>query len=778
MKTNYINVPGRGLMNQTAFDLRMDYLETLAEDIKKDVKSDSILLSQIQNNIESFIGTIEIPLGLVGPLLFLDKNKEPEWVHSAVATTEGALVASMNRGAKAISECGGFRAHIVHQRMLRTPMFTFKSMSESIEFDEWIKSSFKQIKTITQRHSNHADLLEISSVILGKTVHLKFIYSTSDASGQNMTTSCTWNACLWIEDNFEKSTSIEILNFVIEGNGASDKKVSFYAIQNGRGCHVISECFLTNENIEKTLRTNANDMFRSFNHSIAISQRDGMIGNNVNVANAIAGIFASTGQDLASIHESSTAVLQVEQTKEGLYLSLMLPNLVVGTVGGGTHLPVASRILELMGCRGTGKVERFAKLIAGFALSIEISTLAAIVSGQFARAHQKLGRNKPVKWLLRSEIDKDFFKSNMPYFKETITDVNFNNENHIDNGILTDLTSKISKKVIGFVQANIVTSQGNEYQVLLKSKALGDEVLDGLHFMASNVNVDLADILTKYYNVLEYKNNHIKEIMVYEALHNLNYRFMPALYGTKNDDKREIYLLIMERLQSKNMLLLNSEDTPEKWSIPVLKKVVDAIHIAHASFQFSKNNIEHIEVFDITKAIELYQAFINLNRIDYAYFDLDFRFEELADYVSNWAELGYKPKGKLTVIHNDFNPRNVAVRSNGDPCIYDWELATYGLPQRDIFEFLAFSLTSNFNKTELFDLLKHHYALVKIINDENYSWFDYLYDFELSGRAFLVSRVNFYLTGSILVNYAFIERVFKTSFSILDGIKKEMNVNG
>ena len=90
MKTNYINVPGRGLMNQTAFDLRMDYLETLAEDIKKDVKSDSILLSQIQNNIESFIGTIEIPLGLVGPLLFLDKNKEPE-------DTEGKTVVEVNR---------------------------------------------------------------------------------------------------------------------------------------------------------------------------------------------------------------------------------------------------------------------------------------------------------------------------------------------------------------------------------------------------------------------------------------------------------------------------------------------------------------------------------------------------------------------------------------------------------------------------------------------------------------------------------------------------------
>jgi hydroxymethylglutaryl-CoA reductase (NADPH) len=778
MKANYQQAPGRGLMNQTAFELRMDYLETLAEDIKKDVKSDSILLSQIQNNIESFIGTIEIPLGLVGPLLFLDKNKEPEWVHSAVATTEGALVASMNRGAKAISECGGFRAHIVHQKMLRTPMFTFKNMSESIEFNEWIKSNFKQIKTITQRHSNHANLLEIASVILGKTVHLKFIYSTSDASGQNMTTSCTWNACLWIEDNFERNTSIEILNFVIEGNGASDKKVSFYSIQNGRGCHVISECFLTNEIIEKTLRTNSNDMFRSFNHSIAISQRDGMIGNNVNVANAIAGIFASTGQDLASIHESSTAVLQVEQTKEGLYVSLMLPNLVVGTVGGGTHLPVASRILELMGCRGTGKVERFAKLIAGFALSIEISTLAAIVSGQFARAHQKLGRNKPVKWLLRSEIDKEFFKLNMPYFENPIDDVGFHNENHLDNGILTDLTRKISKKVIGFVQANIVTSQGDEYRVLLKSKALGNEVLDGLHFMASNVNVNLADILTKYYQVLEYKDNHIKEIVVYEALHKLNYRFMPTLYGTKSDNKREIHLLIMERLDHKNMLLLNSENTPEEWSIPVIKKVIDAIHIVHSSFQYNENTIEPLDVFDITKATELYLAFINLNRTDYAYFDLDFRFEELADYVSNWEKYGFNPKGKLTLIHNDFNPRNVAVRNNGIPCIYDWELATYGLPQRDIFEFLAFSLPLDFNKTELVDVLKYHYKLLKDINIENYSWFDYLYDFELSGRAFLVSRVNFYLTGSILVNYAFIERVFKTSFIILDEIKKEINLNG
>lgn len=772
MKAKYQQAPGRGLMNQTAFELRMNYLETLSKDISTDVKSESIALSQIQNNIESFIGTVEIPLGLIGPLLFIDKDNKTELVHSAVATTEGALVASMNRGAKAISESGGFEAHIVHQKMVRTPMYTFKRLSESIAFDEWIKRNFKKIKARAQMHSNHADLLEIASVIIGKIIHLKFVYSTSDASGQNMTTSCTWNACLWIEENFERETSIEILNFVIEGNGASDKKVSFYAMQNGRGCHVISECFLTNEVIEKTLRTNAKDMFSSYNHSLSISRLDGMIGHNVNVANAIAGIFASTGQDLACIHESSIGILQIELTKEGLYLSLILPNLVIGTIGGGTHLPVPARILELMGCKGTGKIERFAKLIAGFALSIEISTLAAIVSGQFARAHQKLGRNKPIKWLLLSEIDMDFIKKNTPYFSEEIDSVSFNNEIHLDNGILTDLTKKITKKVIGFIQADIQTVEGKHIPILLKSKALGKEVLDGLHFMASNVSVDLADILVMHYHALEYKDNNIKELAVYEALQNISYEYMPTFYGSKKDSDREIYMIIMERLDSNDMLLINSESNPEKWTIPYIKRTIDSIHIVHAHFQDDVDKIESIEVFAIEKVLKLYYAFVGLNRNDYDYLNVDYRFDELIDFIDDWSKNGYNPKSKMTLIHNDFNPRNIAIRINGNPCIYDWELATYGIPHRDIFELLAFTLSPDFIASDLLDLLKHHFALVEQINNKNYSWSDYLFDFELAGKAFLISRVNFYLTGSILMNYPFIERVFVTSFQILDSLKK------
>ena len=115
-----------------------------------------------------------------------------------------------------------------------------------------------------------------------------------------------------------------------------------------------------------------------------------MAGYNINLANAIAAIFVATGQDLASVHESSIGILKLERKDDGLYLQLTLPNLVIGTVGGGTHLTKQSEALAMMGCLGSGKVNRFAQLIAGFALGLEISTYAAIVSGEFAKAHEKL----------------------------------------------------------------------------------------------------------------------------------------------------------------------------------------------------------------------------------------------------------------------------------------------------------------------------------------------------------------------------------------------------
>lgn len=774
MKRKYIQAPGRGLMSETAVELRKEYLDSMVNNITKDLNSENIELSQIQNNIESYIGTIEIPLGLIGPLLFHEKDQEAEWILGALATTEGALTASLNRGAKAISQSNGFRAHIVHQKMLRTPMFTFTSMADAIVFIQWVKRRYQEIKSVTKDYSNYAELLEISSILVGKIVHLKFIYSTSDASGQNMTTACTWNACLWIQSEFPQDFDIKILNFVIDGNGASDKKVSFYSILNGRGTHVISECFLTNEVVEKTLRTTADDMFQLYIHSMAISRMDGMIGYNANVANAIAGIFASTGQDLACIHESSTGILQMEKTDTGLYLSLTLPNLVVGTVGGGTHLPVATKILELMKCKGSGKAGRFAKMIAGFALSLEVSTIAAIVSGQFARAHQKHGRNKPIKYLLRSEITQKFVEEILSCSKTEIESVSFHANASLNEGVLMNLTKKVSKKVIGFIEMDFHLKNGSRIPVLLKSKATDEEVFDGLHFMASNLDVRVADLLNKGKYELEYKNCHKKEIEVYEALRGINYPNIPSFYGGKVDRKREIYLLLMERLDEDQVSLFNSEMTPELWSELKIRKAIDAINKVHSHFSDKGQHhiIPSVEEFQIQNNLELYRGIVNLNRKDYGFMGLDSAFEMMIKILLDWETAKPEKKAALTLIHNDFNPRNVALRLNDQICIYDWELACFDLPQRDVFEFLSFTITDELSYSKLENYMKYHFELMKDFSGESYNWEDYKSDFLISGESFLLSRIGFYLSGSTLVHYPFIQRVFKTTLKMLALIKK------
>lgn len=390
----YKSIPGYGLMNQTAYDLRMAYFRSLSGSSEY-LTSSKLTLDDVQHNIESFIGAVEHPLAIAGPLLFQNGQDLPEWLYSGICTSEGALVASVNRGAKAISECGGFSAHFVHQKMHRTPIFAFQDMRSAVKFETWVRANFTRIKQEAESHSKHAELLDINTVVTGKYVHLRFVYSTGDASGQNMVTHCTWNTCLWIEKQIQEQANIEAEYFHIDGGGSSDKRVSANSILNGRGVSVIGECFLSNEVIEKTLRTTAGDIFKFYRNSTAITCIEGVVGNSINVANIIAGIFTATGQDLGSIHESAIGIVELEKNEKGLYYSFSIPSLVIGTVGGGTQLPGPRKVLEFMKCAGQGKLKRFAQLVVGFAMSLDISTAAALASGQFADAHQKLGKNKP-----------------------------------------------------------------------------------------------------------------------------------------------------------------------------------------------------------------------------------------------------------------------------------------------------------------------------------------------------------------------------------------------
>ena len=755
-------VPGRGLISETAIQLRHEYLQKQGYSLEH-IADHNFTQNQLLNNIESFIGSTEIPLGIVGPLL--DKESG-ELLYCAAGTLEGAMVASMNRGARAISNSGGFSAEFIHQKMTRTPLFLFEKLSDAVVFKNWLISNIKNISNIAEKYSNHAVLDSVNPIIIGKSVHAKFVYSTGDASGQNMTTTCTWHAMLWIAEQFQKEKDIDIVHFIIEGNGASDKKVSNSLLNDGRGIHVAAECFLAEEQINKVLRTTSDEILCFYAPSVAISQMNGMIGYNVNVANAIAAIFVATGQDLGSLHESSLGILSLEKTEEGLYMSLNLPSLVIGTVGGGTHLPKQQEALKIMGCEGDGKVKRFAEMIAGFAMSLEISTYSAIVSGEFAKAHEKLGRNKPVNWLNRSDINTEFIRNSLIDKSKEVISAEISTDTMIENGILTDITKRVNKKLIGFVPICVQYDNEEKKQILIKSKALDIEVIKGLHIMAASIDTDLADLIYKYRDNLEYSASHKKEIALFESLSEDGFDCIPAYLGKHIHEKNETWLFMQEFLYYDDMELYNTENSPEKWNTKHIKSTIKSISDIHKKYSQTEKqkNLGDVKEFKPWESAALYKKFVS---IMYKEADNDKSREEFSMMLSFIDELENnrkKLKIQPTVIHNDYNSRNIAIRKNGKVCIYDWELAVINIPHRDIVELLSFVLKEDFSNEELYEYLKYHFSLHE---NTELNWEQWELGYVYAIKEYLVTRVSFYEVSGILIKFPFTERIHKTSFRML-----------
>ncbi len=768
----YPIVPGRGLNTKDAKKYRLDFLNE--QGIEVPHLSDSRLDDQIHHNIESYIGSVEIPIGLAGPLLFNEK-KGSDFVYAPAGTLEGALVASMNRGSKVVSKSGGFNAVVLHQRMVRSPMFIFKNLEECVIFKNWVENNFEAIKNVAEQYSNHANLKSISAFIASRSVHLKFIYSTGDASGQNMTTTCTSHATHWVNENFQKKCGIKPVQFVIEGNAATDKKVSHYSINQGRGIHVIAECELSDREIEKVLRVKSEDMLRALRQSQTMSRLDGMIGYNINITNAIAAIFVATGQDLASIHESGVGILNMEKTEHGLYCTLHLPSLVIGTIGGGTQLLRQNEALRMMDCVGKGKVERFAKLIAGFALALEVSTFAAIVGGQFAKVHEKIGRNKPVNWLLKSEINKSFLEKNLkPFYRERLGSVSFLEKKLVENGLIINLTSRVNNKLTGFVPLEISWKNSENQSlihspVLLKSKPLDVEVFQGLHNMAASIDPHLADLISSHQGFLEYKNCHLKEIELYQILDEHELHVIPKFYGSHAHPKREIYTLIIELLDYSKLEIFNSENQPELWTPSSIQSVIRTISEVHGVFSNLEKIPAEIKTCEPWKAKALYTKFIKIISLEYE----DVEWHDLPPRLFNYIENLEKFHGKIdlpkTIIHNDFNPRNIAIREGGAVCIYDWELAVLNFPHRDIIEFLSFALPINFDGISLLNYLKYHFDLQLT----SLKWKDWKEGYIYALQEYLVTRVTFYMTGKIIMNYQFAERIFQNAFRMIDILSSE-----
>lgn len=342
-------------------------------------------------NIENFTGTVQIPLGLAGPI---DINGEHAMGKFLVpmATTEGTLVASYNRGIKVLNLCGGAKVTVVNDAMQRAPVFVFKDARGARDFRDWIQQHMDEIRTEAEATSSIAKLQYIDIFLANKFAYLRFNYYTGDAAGQNMVGRATFAACSWIIDVYD---GVAIQNFYLESNLATDKKASQINMMHSRGKRVIAEATLNRKILIQHMRVEPEKL----NYHSKISNIGAFISgannNGAHSPNAITAMFIATGQDVANVAESSAGIIYTETTPKGdLYISLTIPSLIVATYGGGTGLPSQKEALEMMDCYGKNKVNKLAEIIGGVALAGEISLGSAISSSDWVSSHESYGRNR------------------------------------------------------------------------------------------------------------------------------------------------------------------------------------------------------------------------------------------------------------------------------------------------------------------------------------------------------------------------------------------------
>ncbi|MDJ0654681.1 MAG: hydroxymethylglutaryl-CoA reductase [Xanthomonadales bacterium] len=345
-------------------------------------------------NIEHFTGVAQIPLGIAGPLLVHGQAAQGEF-YVPLATTEGTLVASYNRGMNVLHQSGGVKCTVVGDNMQRAPVFCFTNAADARRFVDWINEHNDDIKRVCKESDPFVTLKYIDYYLASKFAYLRFNYLTGDAAGMNMVGKATFAACNWILQNCR---DIEIDRFYLESNFATDKKASMINSMRSRGKRVTAEAVVKRDVLRNVMDADTESIY--FHSKVANigSMLSGANNNGCHAANAITAMFIATGQDVANVSESSAGLVYTELTPEkDLYMSITLPSLIVATVGGGTGLPTQRESLELMDCYGVGKVIKFAEIVAGTVLAGEISLAAAISSLDWVSSHDQYGRNDPTK---------------------------------------------------------------------------------------------------------------------------------------------------------------------------------------------------------------------------------------------------------------------------------------------------------------------------------------------------------------------------------------------
>ncbi|TKW11156.1 hypothetical protein SEVIR_6G215300v4 [Setaria viridis] len=341
------------------------------------------------------VGYVQLPVGIAGPLL-LDGQR----FYVPMATTEGCLVASTNRGCKAIAESGGANSVVLRDGMTRAPVARLPTARRAAEVRAFLEdpANFETLSMVFNRSSRFARLKSVQCAMAGRNLYMRFTCSTGDAMGMNMISKGVQNVLDFLQDDFPDMDVISI-----SGNFCSDKKPAAVNWIEGRGKSVVCEAVIKEEVVKKVLKTNVQSLVElNTIKNLAGSAIAGALGGfNAHASNIVTAIFIATGQDPAQNVESSHCITMLEPINDGrdLHISVTMPSIEVGTVGGGTQLASQSACLDLLGVKGANRdspganARLLATVVAGGVLAGELSLLSALAAGQLVKSHMKYNRS-------------------------------------------------------------------------------------------------------------------------------------------------------------------------------------------------------------------------------------------------------------------------------------------------------------------------------------------------------------------------------------------------
>jgi hydroxymethylglutaryl-CoA reductase (NADPH) len=332
-----------------------------------------------------------VPVGVAGPVLISGEFATGSF-YLPLATTEGALVASVNRGCGLITAAGGAEVRILSDGMTRAPVFATRSVIHAREVVDFVHAHEDEIRQVAEATTRHGKLTGIIATTAGTSVYVRFCFTTGDAMGMNMVTIASEKAA----DLIATQTGARLV--ALSGNFCTDKKPAAINVVLGRGKSVSAGVRISSEKVTRILKTDTASLLEvNTRKNLIGSARAGSLGFNAHAANIVAAMFIACGQDPAHVVEGSLCITTIDPTDDGVYVSVTLPALPVGTVGGGTGVDTQAECLQLLGVSGGGDppgshAKKLAEIIATGVLAGELSLLGAQAAQHLARAHKELGR--------------------------------------------------------------------------------------------------------------------------------------------------------------------------------------------------------------------------------------------------------------------------------------------------------------------------------------------------------------------------------------------------